>query len=67
MTEPNQVVTTKYLSVWFWFIIGWISLMAGIIALVLKRHEFFMGLTGVFVICFLNSLIKKWRFENQYG
>jgi len=60
-------VLTDYLSVWFWMIISWISLINSFVFLVLDRYEWFGGLVGVFFLTFLISVWKKRRFEKEYG
>lgn len=65
MNQQEIKILTEYNAIWFWWILGWISLMNSFVFLELKRYELFGGLVGVFVICALVSLKRKWRFENE--
>jgi len=65
MIEKQTKIITSYISVWGWHLLAFMFFLRSLGFLVTKRYEMFGGLIGVFVICEIVALRRKWRLENE--
>ena len=65
MKEISEDVETlsAVIAVWGWQLLAWMFFLKSIGFLFVDRYEWFFGLMGVFVICELISLNKKWGLD----
>lgn len=70
MNELN--ILSKILAIWGWHLTAWMAFFNGIVLLTLDKTPWAAGLFGIFTICEIISLKKKWRLEDasteeEYG
>lgn len=63
MIEEQTKIITDAMSVWGWHITALLFFVSSLGFLTAKKLEWFVGLIGVFVICEVIALNKKWKLE----
>lgn len=63
MIDKNTKIITDVQSVWGWHILSYIFFVQAINLLVQGKYSWAFGLIGIFVMCQLVALVKKWNLE----
>jgi len=58
-------IISEIIAVWGWHIIAWMFFLKSLGFLLIQRYPWFFGLMGVFLLCEIIALNKKWRVEKQ--
>ena len=63
--EDDLTILSGVIAVWGWHIIAWMFFLKSLGFLLVKEYHWFFGLIGVFVLCEVVALNKKWGLEKQ--
>ena len=53
------------IAIWGWHLLGWVAFLNSFIFLVLNKYQYFGGFVGVFLICEIVALRRKWRLQDE--
>lgn len=65
MNTEEVSTISAIISVWGWHLLAWMFFLKSIGFLLLKEYIWFVGLMGVFVICEIIALNRKWSIQDD--